>query len=254
MRKKLVAGNWKMNMNVADSLSLVGSIISKISEVNSDTDIILFPPFTSLYAVTEKFPSSNFSIGAQNIHHKDEGAFTGEISADMVVSCGCKYVLIGHSERRQYFFEDDYLINLKLKKALKANLKPVLCVGESLEQRENGSYEKVVDNQVTLCLRDVSKEEAKNITIAYEPVWAIGTGKTATPEQANSMHKMIRTSVKNIFGDEIAESMRILYGGSVNDKNSGELFSQSDIDGGLIGGASLKPDSFVNIILSANKK
>ena len=250
MRKKLVAGNWKMNMNVADSLSLVGTIDSKISNLNLKTDVIMFPPFTSLFAISEKF--KNCEIGAQNMHHKDNGAFTGEISADMISSCGCKYVLLGHSERRQYFFEDDNLINLKVKKALQANLKPIICVGELLEQRENGTFEKVVDNQVALCLRDITKGEMKNIVIAYEPVWAIGTGKTATPEQANSMHKMIRTSIKNIFGEDISESIRILYGGSVNDKNSAELFGQSDIDGGLIGGASLKADTYVNIILSAN--
>ena len=255
MRKKLVAGNWKMNMTVEDSITLVESILaSKITSMNLRPDVVLFPPYTSLYPVREKISSGKIAIGAQNIHHKNEGAYTGEISASMVVSCGCEYVLLGHSERRQYCYEDDFLINLKLKKALQAYLIPIVCVGETLAQREDGSYKKIVDNQVTLCLKDITKEEAEKVIIAYEPVWAIGTGKTATPEQANDMHKMIREALKNLYGDETSEKMRILYGGSVNENNSSELFSQSDIDGGLIGGASLKADSFVKIILSANKK
>jgi triosephosphate isomerase len=195
---------------------------------------------------------SGLKLGAQNVFHKDEGAFTGEISAPMLKSFDCNYVIIGHSERRQIFNETNHLINLKVKNAVKNNLFVILCVGETIEQREEKIHKKIVDEQVTLCLRDLSKEDAgKNIIIAYEPVWAIGTGKTATPEQANEMHIGIRKSLENIFGKDIAEGIRILYGGSVNEKNSAEIFAKSDIDGGLIGGASLKSDNFTSIVKSA---
>ena len=254
MRKKMIAGNWKMNMNVEDSISLIESIINNIGNHRTNTDIVVCPPYTSLFAVRSKITTSKISTGAQNIHHKDKGAFTGEISAEMVVSCGCEYVILGHSERRQYFGEDDFLINLKVKKALAAGLFPILCVGETLEQREEGIFEKIVDDQVTLCLKNISKDDIQNVIIAYEPVWAIGTGKTATPEEANSMHIKIREAIKNLYGQEISDSIRILYGGSVNDVNSIELFEQTDIDGGLIGGASLDADIFTKIIFNAAQK
>ena len=249
--KKLVAGNWKMNKTNGESYLLSREIIAGLTEKEFlKCDVVLCPPFTSLASVHSVIKESEVRLGAQNMHYKDDGAFTGEISGRMLVASGCDYVILGHSERRQFFHETDHLINLKIKKALETKLIPIVCVGETLEQRESGVFEKVVDEQVTLCLKEITKENAEKIIIAYEPVWAIGTGKTATPGQANSMHIKIREALTNLFGEEISRKIRILYGGSVNDKNATELFSQSDIDGGLIGGASLKTDSFINIIKS----
>jgi triosephosphate isomerase len=249
--KKLVAGNWKMNKTSGESYLLSREIIAGLSEIEfSKCDVVLCPPFTSLASVHSVIKESEVRLGAQNMHYKEDGAFTGEISGRMLVASGCDYVILGHSERRQFFHETDHLINLKIKKALSDKLIPILCVGETLEQRESGVFEKVVDEQVTLCLKEITKDDIEKIVIAYEPVWAIGTGKTATPEQANSMHKKIREALENLYGKETSRKIRILYGGSVNDKNAKELFSQSDIDGGLIGGASLKPESFINIIKS----
>jgi len=216
----------------------------------SKCDVVLCPPYTSLASVHSITKDSEILMGAQNMNCKEDGALTGEISGRMLIASGCSYVILGHSERRQYNHETDHLINFKVKKALEYKLKPILCVGETLEQRESGIFEKVVDEQITLCLKEISAKEMENIIIAYEPVWAIGTGKTATPEQANSMHKKIREALGNIFGEETAKQTRILYGGSVNDTNAAELFGMPDIDGGLIGGASLKPQSFINIIKS----
>ncbi|MBN1634719.1 MAG: triose-phosphate isomerase [Ignavibacteria bacterium] len=247
--KKLVAGNWKMNKTNGESYLLSREIIAGLTEKEFlKCDVVLCPPFTSLASVHSVIKESEVRLGAQNMHYKEDGAFTGEISGRMLVASGCDYVILGHSERRQFFYETDHLINLKIKKAISDKLIPIICVGETLEQRESGVYEKVVDEQVTLCLKEITKDDIEKILIAYEPVWAIGTGKTATPEQANSMHKKIREALANLFGEEISSKIRILYGGSVNDKNAKELFSQSDIYGGLIGGASLKPESFINII------
>lgn len=249
--KKLVAGNWKMNKTNGESYLLSREIIAGLSEKEfSKCDVVLCPPYTSLASVHSVIKESEVRLSAQNMHYKDDGAFTGEISGRMLVASGCDYVILGHSERRQFLHETDHLINLKIKKAFADKLIPIVCVGESLEQRESGIYEKVVDEQVTLCLKEITKEQIEKIVIAYEPVWAIGTGKTATPEQANSMHKKIREALANLYGEEVSRKIRILYGGSVNDKNAAELFSQPDIDGGLIGGASLKSESFINIIKS----
>lgn len=254
MRKKLIAGNWKMNNDLNSSIELAKSISTGIKkDFLNNTDILICPTFISISKVYDSVKDSGIYVGAQNMHFKDDGAFTGEISAEMLISAGCEYVILGHSERRQLFHETDHLINLKLKKALKSGLIPILCVGETLEQREEGIHEKIVDEQITFCLKEVSKEDISKVVIAYEPVWAIGTGKTASPEQANQMHKKIRDSIANLYGDDFAQNIRILYGGSVNDKNASELFSQPDIDGGLIGGASLKSQQFLTIIENATK-
>jgi triosephosphate isomerase len=253
MRKKLVAGNWKMNKTLLTSKELVIDLINKLPKnISDEVDVVICPPYTSLSLVSELLDKSGIKLGAQNVHQIDEGAFTGEISAPMLKTAGCEYAIIGHSERRQYFNETNHLINLKVKNVIKNNLFVILCVGETLGEREKGIYKKIVEEQVSLCLKDISNEDMKEkIIIAYEPVWAIGTGKTASPEQANEMHIEIRKSIGNIFGNEIANNVRILYGGSVNEKNSAELFAKSDIDGGLIGGASLKSDNFTSIVKSA---
>lgn len=254
MRKKLIAGNWKMNNDLNSSIELAQSISSGIKkDFLNNTDILICPTFISISKVYDAVKDSGVLVGAQNMYFKDDGAFTGEISAEMLISAGCKFVILGHSERRQFFHETDHIINLKVKKAIISGIKPILCVGETLEQREEGVHEKIVDEQITFCLKEVSKEDISNVVIAYEPVWAIGTGKTASPEQANQMHKKIRESIANIYGEDVAQNIRILYGGSVNDKNASELFSQSDIDGGLIGGASLKPGQFLTIVENAAK-
>jgi triosephosphate isomerase (TIM) len=254
MRKKLITGNWKMNTTSLTSKDLLTGLVSGLSdEILEKIEVVVCPPFTSLAAAGEIIKNKKIRIGAQNIHQKNEGAFTGEISAPMIKSLNCNYVILGHSERRQYFGETNHLINAKVKNALKNNIKPILCVGETLDERENNVHKKIVDEQVTLCLKDLTKDDMKNVIIAYEPVWAIGTGKTATPEQANDMHIAIREALENLFGKEAAESTRILYGGSMNDKNASELLAKPDIDGGLIGGASLKVESFINIIESAIK-
>jgi triosephosphate isomerase (TIM) len=252
MRKKLIAGNWKMNKTVLTSRELLTGLSDGLPvEISEKVEVVLCPPFTSLALAGELLKGKKIGIGAQNIHQKDEGAYTGEISAQMIKSLNCDYVILGHSERRQYFGETNHLINAKVKNALKNGLKPILCVGETLDERENDLHKKIVDEQVTLCLKELSSDDMKNVIIAYEPVWAIGTGKTATPEQANEMHVLIREALENIFGKEVSENTRILYGGSMNDKNAKELLSKPDIDGGLIGGASLKAESFIQIIKSA---
>lgn len=251
MRKKIIAGNWKMNKTFMTSKELLSEMVNGLSnDVLEKTEVVVCPPFTSLALASELLKNIKIGIGAQNIHQKDDGAYTGEISAPMLKSLNCEYVILGHSERRQYFGETNHLVNAKVKNALKNGIKPILCVGETLDERENNLHMKIVDEQVTLCLKDLTKEDMKNVIIAYEPVWAIGTGKTATPEQANEMHVLIREALENLFGKETAENTRILYGGSMNDKNSAELLAKPDIDGGLIGGASLKADSFIKIINS----
>lgn len=252
MRKKFIAGNWKMNTTSLTSKDLLNGLVSGLSdEILEKVEVVVCPPFTSLATAGEIIKNKKIGIGAQNIHQKDEGAYTGEISAQMILSLNCGYVILGHSERRQYFGETNHLINAKVKNALKHGLKPILCVGETLDERDNNVHMKIVDEQVTLCLKDLTKEDLKNVIIAYEPVWAIGTGKTATPDMANEMHVAIREALENIFGKETAENTRVLYGGSMNDKNASELLAKPDIDGGLIGGAALKAENFIKIIESA---
>lgn len=251
-RKLLIAGNWKMNLNSAESSELAEAIVSQVG-TQMEVAVCLCPTFTSLEAVSKKVIDSNIALGAQNMHHIDVGAYTGEISAEMLRHLFVNYVIIGHSERRQYFGEDNELVNKKTLAALNASLKPIICIGETLEEREAGKLESVIKNQLEGALMSVSPNHAEQLVIAYEPVWAIGTGKTATPEDAESVHSYIRKLLAELIGNEAALKVRILYGGSMKAENAEELLSQKNIDGGLIGGASLKAHAFTSIVESAIK-
>jgi triosephosphate isomerase len=248
-RKIIIAGNWKMNKTVAEAKALVKELKSLVADV-SGAEIVVCPPFTALGAAVEAASGSAVKVGAQNVHWAESGAFTGEISAAMLKEIGVEYVIIGHSERRQYFGETDATVNQRLKAALKAGLKPIVCIGETLEEREQEMTEKVLLTQLEGGLADLSSEEMAEVTIAYEPVWAIGTGKTATPEMAEETHRYIRCTLKSLF-DEVAEDVVIQYGGSMKAANSGQLVAQKNIDGGLIGGASLEAESFAALIKNA---
>jgi triosephosphate isomerase len=248
MRRKVIAGNWKMNNDLKETQNLLSRLTSGISVNNLNCDVIVCPAFTSLFEAYTLLKDTKIKLGAQNMYFETSGAFTGEISAAMLKSVGCEYVILGHSERRNIFGETDELINNKIKKANASGLKPIFCVGELLEEREAGITEKVIEKQIRSGLKDISSEEMGNMIIAYEPVWAIGTGKTASPEQAEEVHKFIRSLINDKCGASISENIIIQYGGSVNNKNARELLSQKDIDGALIGGASLKADSFIDII------
>ncbi|GMV00327.1 MAG: triosephosphate isomerase [Ignavibacteriota bacterium] len=250
MRKKVIAGNWKMNMDIHQSQKLVSEIINGLGKDNR-AEVIICPPFTSLNEVSSLLKGTQIKLGAQNMFYEESGAFTGEISADMLKSVDCEFVIIGHSERRVIFNESDELINKKIKTALTKGLKPIFCIGELLGQREKNETMKVVTQQIEKGLEGISSEQMKNIIIAYEPVWAIGTGKTATPQQAQEVHSFIRDLIAKKFSTSVAENLIIQYGGSVKSENSGELLSQKDIDGALVGGACLKADSFLGIIVSA---
>ncbi len=250
IRKKLIAGNWKMNKTSADASTLVQEIVAEVGRV-TDVDILVCPPFTSLESAGKLLEGSNVKLGAQNMHHEASGAYTGEISASMLRSTFATYVILGHSERRTYFAENDKFINQKVLAALKNQLKPVLCVGETLAERESGATLKVVQTQLEGALEGVSKEQATSVVVAYEPVWAIVTGKVATTEQAQEVHAFIRSLLVKLFGDAIAQKVRILYGGSMKPSNAPELLAQKDIDGGLIGGASLESRSFVELVKAA---
>jgi len=250
MRKKVIAGNWKMNMDLHQSQKLVSEIINGLGKDNK-TEVIVCPPFTSLSEVNSLIKDTSVRLGAQNMYYEESGAYTAEISADMLKSVGCEYIILGHSERRVIFNETDEVINKKIKAALTKELKPIFCIGELLEQRESGETMQVVSNQLNRGLEGISSEQIKNIIIAYEPVWAIGTGKTATPQQAQEVHSFIRELVAKKFSAAVAENLIIQYGGSVKPENTGELLSQKDIDGALVGGACLKSDSFLSIIASA---
>lgn len=246
MRKPLMAGNWKMNKTVAEAVDMVKALKTAVADVK-DVEILVCPTFTSLYAVNNEIKGSNINLGAQNLFWEAKGAFTGEISPAMVKDCGCSYVIIGHSERRQYFGETDETVNKRAKAAFASGLIPVVCVGETLDEREKNVTFKVIETQIRGGMANLSAEEASTVVIAYEPVWAIGTGKTATPEQAQEVHAFIRKLYKEIYNDA-ADKVRILYGGSVNPKNVSELMKQPDIDGGLVGGASLEADSFAQLV------
>jgi len=250
MRKKVIAGNWKMNMNLHESQKLVSEILNGLGK-DSKADVIVCPPFTSLSEVNSLLKSTQIKLGAQNMYYEESGAYTAEISVDMLKSVGCEYVILGHSERRVIFNESDELINKKVKAALVKELKPIFCIGELLEQRESGETMMVITGQIEKGLEGITSEQMENIIIAYEPVWAIGTGKTATPQQANEVHLFIRELVAKKFSSAVAENLIIQYGGSVKPDNSGELLSQKDIDGALVGGACLKSDLFLSIIASA---
>jgi triosephosphate isomerase len=251
MRKKLIAGNWKMNKDIHESAALVNGLKERLNDFKSEVGIVVCPPFTSLVIVNSLVKDSPIQLGAQNMSQNDDGAFTGEVSAKMLTAAGCEYVILGHSERRQYFKETNDLINTKVKKALKAGLIPIICIGETLEERESNVTDKIITTQVKGVLHELSSTEVEQCIIAYEPVWAIGTGKNATPDQANQVHKLIRKLVGQLYSWAVAEKMIIQYGGSMNAQNASDLLRQSDIDGGLIGGASLKADTFMAIIQAA---
>ncbi len=243
MRKPIMAGNWKMNKLEQEAVDFVQKLKPLVKDVH-DRTIIICPPFPSLSKVCDVVCDSNIALGAQNVYWEEKGAFTGEISASMLKSVGCTYVIIGHSERRQYFGETDETVNKRIFAALKHKLMPIVCVGETLEQREKNETFKVIETQIKGAINNIPVEEWDNITIAYEPVWAIGTGKTASPEQAQEVHAFIRKHLPK----EVAEKTRILYGGSVKPDNVKELMAKPDIDGGLVGGASMKVESFEQLI------
>ena len=250
MRTAVVAGNWKMYTTAAEAGKLVRSLKPLVSELRS-VEIAVCPPFPYLIRVADEIRGSAILLGAQNMHWEEEGAFTGEVSPKMLMDAGCHFVILGHSERRQYFGETDDKINRKIRKALETGLWPIVCVGETLQEREGGLTEKVVREQLEGCFKGFSSEDLKKIVIAYEPVWAIGTGKNATPEQAQDVHRFIRTWLSNAFGRETAETVRIQYGGSVKPENAETLMSQPDLDGALVGGASLKAEAFAAIVRAA---
>lgn len=250
MRKLIVAGNWKMNCTLPEGKKLASEVIHMVQdEVNNDAEVVLIPPFIHLSGIFSLIGSSNkIFLGAQNCHQNQSGAYTGEVSASMLVSVGATYVILGHSERREYFEETDELLAEKVSFALENNLTPIFCCGERLEVREAGDHESLVGTQVEKALFGLSEDQIKKVVIAYEPVWAIGTGKTASAEQAQEMHAFIRKQIAKKYSDQVADSISILYGGSVKPENAKEIFSQPDVDGGLIGGASLKSRDFTNII------
>ena len=251
MRRTVIAGNWKMNMTPAQTKAFIAELAPMVKGLDK-CDIVLCVPYVDIATAVEAAKGTNIKIGAENVHFAKSGAYTGEISADMLLEIGTEYVVIGHSERRQYFGETDATVNLRVKAALAAGLKVILCLGEVKDERLNGITNEVVGMQTKLDLLGVSAEEMKNVIIAYEPVWAIGTGLTATPEQADETCGAIRATLAEIYGSEVAESTTIQYGGSMNDANAAELLAKVNVDGGLIGGASLKTDKFTAIVKAAN--
>jgi triosephosphate isomerase (TIM) len=254
MRKKIVAANWKMNMTQAESAAFVKSLLLDLSDI-TDIEVVIVPPFTAIAKVMETLgPSQNIKVGAQNMHWEPNGAFTGEISAALLRDLFVRYVVLGHSERRQYFRETDEIVNRKVRAAHEATLRPIVCVGETLEQRDKGNVERVLSIQLRGSLAGLSEKELHETVIAYEPVWAIGTGRNATPEQAEEAHAFIRHMLGKMSDETSAERVRIQYGGSVKPENARELMSQPDIDGALVGGASLDPRSFAQIVLAAREE
>ena len=246
MRKKVIAGNWKMNMLPNETISFIEELAPLVK--NTENEVVLCVPYTDLFYALLTAQNTNIKIGAQNMHYEENGAYTGEISGKMLKSINVDYVIIGHSERRQYFNETDETVNKKIKSAFRDELKPIVCVGETLEQRETGKTEEIITKQTELALDGLTNEQVQNTIIAYEPIWAIGTGKTATKEDANNSIKSIRNKIAQIYGQNIADGVIIQYGGSVKSTNAKELFEMSDIDGGLVGGASLKPEEFSKIV------
>ena len=251
LRQAVIAGNWKMNKTRPEAKALISELIPLVKDAGCG--VVICVPYTNLETALDATKGTNIKVGAENCHWAESGAFTGEISAAMLAEMGVEYVVIGHSERRQYFGETDVTVNKRVRAALNAGLKVILCVGELLEQRESGITEEIVGMQTKVALGGVTKEELKNIIIAYEPVWAIGTGKTATAEQANEVNHYIRTVVEKLYDKEAADGITIQYGGSMNAKNADELTAQPDVDGGLIGGASLKAPDFAVIVNAATK-
>ena len=246
MRKKVIAGNWKMNMLPDGAIRFIDELTPLVKD--TENEVVLCVPYTDLFYALLTAQNTNIKIGAQNMHWEESGAYTGEVSGQMLKAIGVEYVIIGHSERRQYFAETDETVNKKIKAAFKYELKPIVCVGETLEQREAGKEKEIVTKQIELALDGLTDEQVQDTIIAYEPIWAIGTGKTATSEDANEMVKAIREKISNIYGQMVANRVIIQYGGSVKSSNAKELFSMSDIDGGLVGGASLKSDEFAKIV------
>jgi triosephosphate isomerase len=250
-RKFFIAGNWKMNLGPAEGASLAASI--KGNNTSTKVEIVVCPPALTVAAVVSSLSGSSIGVGVQNLHTEKSGAYTGEISAEMIQQAGAGYVIIGHSERREYFGETDALVNAKTKKALAVGLTPIPCVGEVLAERKANQHIEVVSRQVNALISGISADDIKKTVIAYEPVWAIGTGETASPEQAQEMHAVIRELLATAYGNEVAQHVRILYGGSMKPENAEELLAKPDVDGGLIGGASLKADSFLSIVNAAEK-
>lgn len=248
-RKAVIAGNWKMNKTPSETTEFVKELIPVVKD--ADCEVVICVPFVDLQNAIEAAKGSNIHVGAENLHWKESGAYTGEISATMLRDLGVEYVVIGHSERRQYFAETDMTVNLKVKAALAAGLKPILCVGEKLEERDSGATDIVLTTQTRYALDGVGAEDARKIVIAYEPVWAIGTGRTATADEADAGNGVIRKTLSDLYGDETAQAITIQYGGSMNAKNAAELLSKVNVDGGLIGGASLKSADFGIIVAAA---
>ena len=253
MRTVLIAGNWKMNMTASDTKKFADDIKAIMPRAKW-CDVVVCVPFVNIPAALKAFKDLRISVGAQNMFYEKSGAYTGEVSADMLKDLGVKYVIIGHSERRQYYNETDFTVNKKVHAALEVGLRPIVCVGESLEQREMGVTMDLIAYQVKCALSGVSADKVRHVVIAYEPLWAIGTGKTATAEQAGEVCEAIRTVIRKLYGARVARSVTIQYGGSMNAKNAHELLAQPDVDGGLIGGASLKAPDFVEIVNAANQE
>ena len=250
MRTPFVAGNWKLNKTPDEAEILARCVVDAASGITG-VDVAICPPFTALERVAGVVRGTAVGLGAQNVYWASEGAFTGEVSAPMLLTCGCEYVILGHSERRQFFGETDETVNRRLKAALRAGLKPIVCVGESLDERQDDRTERVVEAQTRGALTGISADDVRCIALAYEPVWAIGTGLTATPEQAEAVHAFLRQVLTELYRDDVARAIRIQYGGSVKPDNAAALFAQDNIDGGLIGGASLEADAFAAIVKSA---
>ena len=252
-RKTLIAGNWKMHLNADEAKKFIAQLKPKAVQARW-CDVVLCVPFLQIPAAVKAAKGTRIAIGAQNCHYESSGAYTGEVTAEMLKEVGAKYVIVGHSERRAYYNETDATVNKKVLAVLEAGLQPIVCVGESLEQREAGTTMDLVSYQVKTALAGVTADKMRRVVIAYEPIWAIGTGKTATAEQANEVCEEIRTVVRKLYGARVARAVTIQYGGSMNAKNAEELLAQPDVDGGLIGGASLKPADFVAIINAANQE
>ena len=251
LRKPVIAGNWKMNKNRKEAAELIEAL--KPLTAGADCEVVICVPFTNLETAVNMCQGTNIKVGAENCHFEESGAFTGEIAPGMLTEIGVEYCVLGHSERRQYFGETDVTVNKRVLAALKAGLKPIVCVGEHLEEREQGITDELVAMQTKIALMGVTPEQMANVIIAYEPVWAIGTGKTATAEQANEVCAVIRSTIEGLYGKQIADATVVQYGGSMNPSNADELLAQPDVDGGLIGGASLKADQFAEIIRAASK-
>jgi len=250
MRQKVIAGNWKMNTDLNESISLINDIKEKLVD-RDNVKVIIAPPYTSLDRASQLISGSNISLSAQNMSYEDSGAFTGAISASMIKSVGCTYVILGHSERRTIFGEKNSDVNNKMKKAIASDLTPIFCIGETLEERESGEMKNVIEKQVREGLEGISEQDLTGSIVAYEPVWAIGTGKVATPDQAQEVHAFIRNLLKEIYSENLANNTVIQYGGSVKPENAAELIGQTDIDGALVGGACLSAESFVGIVNNA---